>query len=81
MKTIFVSYKEKHISMNCEHLYVLTLISFLIYKEWQVLSLENNVKRDKIELEHFKQDLILRQKIYERCEIYAYMLNYMLWKN
>ena len=47
---------------NCEHPYVLTLVSFLIYKEWLVLSLENKFRGDEIVLEVFKQELILRQK-------------------
>ena len=58
---------------NCEHPYVLILVSFLIYKEWLVLSLENKFRGDEIVLEVFKQELILRQKIYERCEIYSYI--------
>ena len=36
------------------------------YKEWVVLSLENKLRYDEIVLEVFKQELILRQKLYER---------------
>ena len=30
------------------HIYMLTLISFLIYKEWLVLSIENKFRGDEI---------------------------------
>ena len=63
---------------NCEHPYVLTLVSFLIYKEWLVLSLENKFRVNEIVLEVFKQELILRQKIYEKCEIYSYIELYVI---
>ena len=63
---------------NCEHTYVLTLISFLIYNEWLVLLLENKFRGDEIVLKIFKQELILRQKIYEKCEIYSYIELYVI---
>ena len=63
---------------NCEHPYVLTLVSFLIYKEWLVLSLENKFRSDEIVLEVFKHELMLRQKIYEKCEIYSYIELYVI---
>ena len=63
---------------NCEHPYVLTLVSFLIYKEWLVVSLENKFRGDEIVLEVFKQELILHQKIYENCEIYSYIELYVM---
>ena len=63
---------------NCELPYMLTLISFLIYKEWIVLSLENKFWSDKIVLEVFKRELILHQKIYGKCEIYSYTELYVI---
>ena len=66
------------ITDNCEHPHVLTLVSFLIYKEWLVLSLENKFRGDEIVLEVLKQELMLRQEIYEKCEIYSYIELYVI---
>ena len=63
--------KGLHSSLNPLHL--LSLVSFLIYKEWLVLSLENKFRGEENGLEVFKQELMLRQKIYEKCEIYSYI--------
>ena len=43
-----------------------------------MLSLENKFIGDEIVLELFKQELILCQKIYERCEIYSYTELYVI---
>ena len=48
---------------------MLTLISFLFYTEWLVLSLENKFRGDEIALKIFKQELILRQKIYDMKDV------------
>ena len=57
---------------NCEHPYVLTLVSFLIYKEWLVLSLENKFRGDEIVLEVFKQELMLRQRYMKNVKLFIY---------
>ena len=49
---------------------VLTLISFLIYKEWLLLSLENKKRSNSINFAFYREELMLRYKIYERCTIY-----------
>ena len=47
--------------------HVLTLISFLIYKEWLLLSLEGNNRHRRINLQFYKNDIELRRTIYELC--------------
>ena len=44
-----------------------TLICFLIYKEWLLLSLENRKRNPVIALEYFKNEIKLRIQIYEKC--------------
>ena len=51
----------------CEYDNILTLVYFLIYKEWQVLFLENKSRKSNIMLQYFKDELITRLKIYEKC--------------
>ena len=48
---------------------LITLVSFLIYKEWLVLSLENKSRSSSIVLQqaYFKEELSTRLKIYELC--------------
>ena len=46
---------------------LITLVSFLIYKEWLVLSLENKSRSSSIVLQYFKEELSTRLKIYESC--------------
>ena len=50
--------------------HVLTLISFLIYKEWLLLSLEGKTRQRNISLEFYKNETELRRKIYELCAKY-----------
>ena len=50
--------------------YVLTLISFLIYKEWLLLSLEGKNRQRRINLQFYKNEIELRRKIYELCRKY-----------
>ena len=45
---------------------VTTLICFLIYKEWLLLSLENRNRNPVIALEYFKNEIKLRMQIYEK---------------
>ena len=57
---------------------LLTLVSFLIYKEWLILSLESKKRRQVMDLEFYKHELFIRLKIYERCRNFAgYNLNYI----
>ena len=50
---------------------LLTLVSFLIYKEWLILSFESKKRRQVIGLEFYKQELFIRLKIYEKCTNFA----------
>ena len=43
---------------------VVTIICFLIYKEWLVLSLENKKKNTHISLSYYKGESLLRTQIY-----------------
>ena len=47
---------------------ILSVISFLIYKEWLVLSLENKQRNANICLAYFKNELSLRIEIYKMCK-------------
>ena len=47
---------------------IATILCFLIYKEWLLLSLENKKRNSVTALEYFKCELTLRQRIYEKCE-------------
>ena len=66
------------INNSCKESYVLTLVSFLVYKEWLLLSLENKLRNNRIVLEYYKQELLLRLKIYERSGIYSYTELYVI---
>ena len=44
---------------------MVTLVSFFIYKEWLVLSLDNKSRRNIITLEYFRNELSTRMKIYD----------------
>ena len=44
-----------------------TIICFLIYKEWLLLSLENRKRKSVIALDFFKNEVNLRLQIYEKC--------------
>ena len=59
------------INHSCKEPYVLTLVSFLVYKEWLMLSLENKFRNNRIVLEHYKHELVLRLKIYEQSGKYS----------
>ena len=48
----------------CEYDNTVTLVCFLIYKEWLVLSLENKSRKSNIMLQCFKDGLITRLNIY-----------------
>ena len=44
-----------------------TIISFLIYKDWLLPSLQNKDRNSVIALSYSKAELTLRQRIYEEC--------------
>ena len=50
--------------------HVLTLISFLIYKEWLLLSLEGKTRQRNSNLEFYQNEIELCRKIYELCSKY-----------
>ena len=55
------------LTIFCEYDNIVTLVCFLIYKEWLVLSLENKSRKNNIMLQCFKDELITRLKIHEKC--------------
>ena len=44
----------------CEYDNIITLVCFLIYKKWLVLSLENKSRKNNIMLQYFKDELTTR---------------------
>ena len=65
---INVSYRQilgldEHFKFDC----IATIVSFLVYKEWLLLSLENKKRNSNIVLEFIKQELTFRLNIYEQC--------------
>lgn len=52
---------------NFDHNAIVTIVTFLIYKEWLLKSLEHKNRAIPLSLEHFKAELQLRLKIYEHC--------------
>ena len=52
---------------KCEHDDIITIVSFLIYKDWLLPSLQNKNRNSIIALSYFKAELTLRQWIYEKC--------------
>ena len=47
---------------------VVTLMCFLIYKEWLLLSLENKKRNTSISLSYYKSELLPRTEIYKLCK-------------
>ena len=50
------------------HNAIVTLIGFLIYKEWLLYSLADKHRRSCINLTSYKNEIILRVKIYKLCK-------------
>ena len=50
------------------HNAIVTLIGFLIYKEWLLYSLADKHRRSCIDLTLYKNEIILRVKIYKLCK-------------
>ena len=46
---------------------IMTIVSFFIYKEWLLLSLKDKKRIPVIALSCFKNELNLRNQIYEKC--------------
>ena len=57
-----------HKDEGFDHDNIATILCFLIYKEWLLLSLENKERNDVATLEYFKAELTLRGQIYEKCK-------------
>ena len=49
---------------------IVTLISFLVYKQWLLFSLADKKRYNNIMLDVYKNELALRLKIYEACSCY-----------
>lgn len=52
----------------CKENCIVTLISFIIYKEWLLLSLQNKCRNRNIVLSFYKSELLTRLRIYEKCK-------------
>ena len=52
---------------------VITLVSFLIYKDWLLHSLESKKRPTLFNMELFKSELQLRTKIYEKCNMVVHV--------
>ena len=66
---IVISYRRLLcVDEDFEHDNIATILCFLIYKEWLLLSLENKERTCVAKLEHFKAELTLRGQIYEKCK-------------
>ena len=50
-----------------DHSAVTTIMCFLIYKEWLLLSLENRKRKSVRALDFFTNEINLRVQIYEKC--------------
>lgn len=55
---------DKHFKYN----FVTTIVSFLIYKQWLLLSLENKKRCDGTLLSFLKSEIALRLEIYKTCK-------------
>ena len=54
---------------DCDN--IITLVSFLIYKQWLILSLENKSRSNATTLEYFKDELSTRLRIYDLCKKFS----------
>ena len=52
---------------------VIMLVSFLIYKDWLLHSLESKKRPTLFNMELFKSELQLRMKIYEKCNMVVHV--------
>ena len=54
---------------DCDN--IITLVSFLIYKQWLILSLENKSRSNVTTLEYFKDELSTCLRIYDLCKKFS----------
>ena len=54
---------------DCDN--IITLVSFLIYKQWLILSLENKSRSNVTTLEYFKDEILTRLRIYDLCKKFS----------
>ena len=47
---------------------ITTIICFIIYKEWLLLSLDGKYRHPEIALEYFKHEIAIRLEIYKQCD-------------
>ena len=47
---------------------ITTIICFIIYKEWLLLSLDGKHRHPEIALEYFKNEIAIRLEIYKQCD-------------
>ena len=52
---------------NFEYNKIITIVCFLIYKQWLLLSLEGKSRSSTIALDWFKYELKFRVEIYQKC--------------
>ena len=52
---------------NFNHNAIITIVSFLIYEEWSLLSLCDKSRSSAIVLDWFKYELNVRMEIYKKC--------------
>jgi len=60
---VILGIRSNH-DINC----IVTMMSYFIYKEWLLLSLENRSRRNCTNLNFYKCELALRLEIYKQCE-------------
>jgi len=59
--------KVMGIEQNNHFDFLITLLSFLIYKDWLLHSLENRCRNTNMNIEFYRHELCLRYKIYTLC--------------
>ena len=65
-----------------------SIVSFLIYKEWLVLSLKNEKRQNRLCIDFFKNELLLRNNIcnclkqcYIRTQIKTWIIDWRKWRH
>ena len=66
---IFISFEQiLGLDPLLEYDSITTIISFLIYKEWLLLSLENKQRNADLNMMYYKSELQIRTEIYKLCK-------------
>ena len=65
--------RQKETQLILRFLIYETLMSFLIYKEWLVLSLQGKKRQKRVCFDYFKSELALRAQIYRLCSSVDHM--------